>query len=301
MVLEQIYDVEWLSKNPYFGFILGAAYSVIGIGGALLLFPKDPALIAVAIATILLIPSLHKLSSMAEAKEKKMEEDRMQAELVKGVAQEKLKSYNILSILKAHKDFITIYLFIFFGIFFVFSFFALILPNLATNVLFKQQIDIIGRSGNAILTDPLFWEILWNNFRVLMFCFVISLVAGNGAILLIAWNASVWGTIFGNLAKVAAIATGKSPMVYYGLIFVSVFHHLFTEILSYVLATISGTLMSDGLAKEKVASRQFLEILKWNLLIFLISLVVLVVAAAIETYVLNNFETYSIIITQSYS
>lgn len=296
MVLEQIYDVNWLSKRPFFGLILGAAYAVIGIGGALMLFPKDPALIAVAITTILLLPSLYKLSSTAEEAEKNLQlQNQQQAE-----GSFFSKNY-LLSLLKTHKSFITIYIFIFFGIFFVFSFFALILPNLAANTLFKQQIAILGRTGQAIISDPLFWEILANNFRVLMFCFVISLIAGNGAILLIAWNASVWGTIFGSLAKVAAVATGKSPAIYYGLIFLSVFPHLFLEIVSYILATISGTVLSDGLAKEKVVSTEFLRIVKWNVLLFVISLIILLIAAGVETYVLNNFETYSIIIGQSYS
>lgn len=63
MVLEELYSTDLLKKKPYFAFLLGISYSIIGMGGALFLFPDDPALVAVALTAMLMLPLLRKLIS----------------------------------------------------------------------------------------------------------------------------------------------------------------------------------------------------------------------------------------------
>ncbi len=279
-MLEEIYDVKWLKNNPAYAFLLGLAYAVIGIGGAILLFPDDPALISVAIISILLMPSLYQLSVIEEESEKSE------------------GWFNLIDLLKKQKSAFKVYLFLFFGIFVTYAFFALFLPNLATNVLFQKQLAIL--SGKALFDSGIFIHIFFNNFRILMLCFVISLIAGNGAIFLITWNASVWGTIFGNLAKTSASAVGKDPWIYFALIILSVLPHLVLEITSYIISIISGSVISEASLKERIFSPQFNLILKYNLVLLVLGFVILVIAALVESYVLNNASTYSTIILQSF-
>jgi uncharacterized membrane protein SpoIIM required for sporulation len=110
----------------------------------------------------------------------------------------------------------------------------------------------------------------------------------------------VWGTIFGVLAKNASLAVGKNPFFYLMLILISVFPHMLLEILSYILAIISGTLISEGVLKEKFGTERFDRIMRDNLLLLFIAFLILLLAAVVETYALNNFDTYRNIIQQSF-
>ena len=285
MVLEQLYSVAFLREKPWFAFFLGLGYSFFGIAIALFTFPNDPALVAVAITSILFIPSLSKISSVDERAARSTKN----ASLL-------LTSWHI------SKPTILIYLFAFLGMFVTFAFFSLTLPQLATNHLFKQQLEVMfGPSGHAVaFSAPLFVDLVRNNFLVLMLCFTISLVAGNGSILFIGWNASVWGTIFGVLARTTAQHIQGNPWIIFILIMVSVVPHMLLEILSYILGAISGTMLSDGLASERVLSNAFGMLMRRVLIIFFAAIVVLFVAAAVETFVLNNFTTYSMITQLSF-
>jgi hypothetical protein len=208
------------------------------------------------------------------------------------------KKSNFFSVLKANFPVVKIYVFLFFGIFFTFAFFSMVLPDLARYHLFEQQLSII--TGGASFSGGLFWSLFSWNLQVLLLCFIISLVAGNGAILFIAWNASVWGTIFGNLAKTAAFVSGANVFIVFLLIILSVFPHTFLEGLSYIVSTISGTTLSDGFCREKFLSRNFLKVFKYNMLFLLVAVLILVIACIVETFVLNNFETYRFIINLAF-
>ncbi len=273
MVFEQIYSVDFLKQHPWYGLLLGAGYSVFGIALAMFLFPKDPALVAVAITSILLLPSLYNFTSLEESAEKN-------------------SVFSLLQIWQENKTLICLYLALFFGSFFVFAFFSLVLPSLSANFLFKQQLDVLFGVGHAF-SSSVFMNLLTNNFKVLMLCFLISLIAGNGSIFLIIWNASVWGTIFGTIAKTAALSIGGSSMVVFVLILLSVLPHVFLEILSYLFGVISGTVISEGLVKEKLLSRELYTVIMSNIAILIAGIVVLVIAVGVETWVLNNFTTYA--------
>lgn len=273
MVFDKLYPPEFLLKRPSFSFLLGIGYTIIGIFLAIMIFPESPALIAIGIASLLFVPSLYNLTSSAELTQK--------------------KQVSFWNVLKANFPMIKIYVFLFFGIFFTFVFFSIALPKLASYHLFEQQLAVLA--GGATFTSGLFWHLFTWNLQVLFLCFIISLVAGNGAILFIAWNASVWGTVFGNLAKTAAVTLGGSSVIILILILISVFPHMFLEGLSYIIGTVSGTILSDGICKEKFFSKEMGKIIKYNALLLLLAIGVLLIACIVETFVLDNFETYRMI------
>ncbi len=274
MVFDKLYTPEFLLKRPSFAFLLGIGHTIIGLFLAIMIFREDPALIAIGITSLLLLPSLYKLTSSAELTQKKQP--------------------TFWKVIKTNFPMMKIYIFLFFGIFFTFVFFSIALPKLATSHLFKQQLAVLA--GGATFSGGLFWHLLTWNLQVLFLCFIISLIAGNGAILFIAWNASVWGTVFGTLAKTAAVTLGGSSIIILILILLSVFPHMFLEGLSYIVATVSGSIMSDGLSKEKFFSKEMIQILKYNGLLLLTALGILLLACLVETFVLDNFETYRMII-----
>ncbi|MBN1645338.1 stage II sporulation protein M [Candidatus Woesearchaeota archaeon] len=284
MVLEQIYSVELLKERPKYAFLLGIAYTVFATLFALMLFADDPALVIVGVVSMLLMPSLYQISSYYETKVKE-------------------HAIGVWNVIRNNKQFIKVYLYIFFGSFIVFALFSLILPSLATNHLFKQQVSVMAggatTTGGGYFSIALFKELFTHNMFVMAICFLLSLVAGNGAIFMIIWNASVWGTVFGVLGKNTAIYLQAHPGVIFLLIMLSVFPHVLLEISSYIIAVVAGTMISDAMAKEKILSKSFRRVLASNLLLLLCAVGVLAIAMIVETYVLNNFTTYKTIIQLS--
>lgn len=63
-----------------------------------------------------------------------------------------------------------------------------------------------------------------------------------------------------------------------------------------MLSAISGTTLSDGLAKEQLASTTMWHVFKYNAVLLIIAIGVLAVGMMVETYVLGNFMTYRTII-----
>lgn len=283
MVLEQLYPIEFLKEHPRYAFVLSFALTIFGMFFAMLVFPQDPALVIVAVASTLLVPSLYQFTSVQE-------------ETYGRVAFE--GATRIKEWIQSNKQLYKVYMYMFFGSFFVFAIFSMILPTLAANEIFKQQLAVL--SGGATFSFGLFWDLFTHNMQVLLLCFIISVIAGNGSIYLIIWNASVWGTIFGNLAKTTAVNLSASTGIIFLLIMLSVFPHVLLEMSSYVIAVMSGTVISKALAKEKILSSKFGKILLLNLGVLLVAILVLVIAMLVETYVLKNFDTYQKIIQLSF-
>lgn len=289
MVLEHIFPEDWLEKKGRYAFILGVGYSIVGLLLASILFPGDPALVAVAFTSMLLLPEMYKIFSIEERQES-ME-----------------KKVSLTSLWRDDIEVVRIYIFMFLGILLVYAMGALVLPGLETSSLFREQLEIRfgqGFSGNAVagglFSSSLFFDLLSNNFLVLIACFILALLSGDGAIFLICWNASVWGTIFGITAKGAAAFQGQNPFYVFGMIMLIVFPHMMLEAISYFLAAISGSIISKDVLLESFASERFFEVFGFNLYLLLFGLVFLVLGALVEAFVLENVGIYQEIIKASF-
>ncbi len=279
-MLEQIYPIKLIERNPIYAIILGIAYSIIGIGLAVILFPEDPAIVAVALISIMFYPTINKLMKQEEAIETESRE------------------FNIITFLHDHKYVFMIYILIFCGMLLTFSYFALFLPKLATNHIFENQVNVLY--GRAVFQESLFFSILSNNLIVLLVIFVTAFVIGDGGIFLVTWNASVWGTIFGNLAKTAAVNVNQSPLVYFLIVIGIVSPHMLLEAFSYVASATTGGVVSKAIIKEKLLSLRFNHIVINTIISLVFALVILLIAVTVETYVLGNVDVYQRIIRESF-
>src|SRR3989338_1080457 len=155
-MLEELYSLDFIEKHSIIAFLMGLAYSVIGIGAALILFPEDPAIVAVAFTSIMMLPTLRKLLKREEETESKKE------------------GFSLFGFFFEHKTIFKVYVFLFLGILLSFSIFSLVLPSLATNYIFKNQIDVLygQTTGGAIFSTGLFKSIFFNNLGVLILCFI---------------------------------------------------------------------------------------------------------------------------------
>jgi uncharacterized membrane protein SpoIIM required for sporulation len=272
MVLEQLYSVGWIEKKTRYAFLMGIGYSILGIIAAMFIFPQDPGIAAIAFTSLLILPSLTKLISI-EANQAARE-----------------KKFSLRQLIWEHGDIFKIYVFLFLGILLAFAFFSIVWPHLATSSIFSQQASIFGtlatgKATAAASAGAFFWGLLKNNLLVLVICLVLSLIYGTGAIFILTWNASVWGVVFGLMAKNSAVVAGANPFWIFALTFIAVFPHLVLEALSYIIAAVSGGVISKAVIREKVFSNRFNQIVQDGLMLFVLALIVLFVAAYIEVFV----------------
>jgi uncharacterized membrane protein SpoIIM required for sporulation len=115
-----------------------------------------------------------------------------------------------------------------------------------------------------------------------VFCLLASFIYGSGAVFIITWNASVWGTVFAVVAKQSAIVSGQNPFLYFALTLLAVFPHMVLEASAYFIAAISGGIVSKSVLREKLFSKRFTQIIEDGLMMFVIAVVILVAAVYIE-------------------
>ena len=111
MVLEHIFPEDWLERKGIYAFLLGIGYSIVGVLIASILFPGDPALVAVAFTSMLLLPELYKIFSIEERQESL--EQRV----------------SLRSLWRDDIEVVRIYVFLFLGIMLVYSVGTILLQN----------------------------------------------------------------------------------------------------------------------------------------------------------------------------
>ncbi len=294
MVLEYLYPLKLIERNPFYAFLLGIGYAVIGIGSALILFPEDPAIVSIAFIAIMFYPTINALMK---------EEERIEAEK---------EELSFLTFFRDHQGIFKVYAFAFLGVLLAYSFFSIILPSLAANYIFKSQLNVLygmtGKSaGGAIFNFPLLEQLFSNNLSVLVLSFITAFSLGDGAIFLITWNASVWGTIFGTIAKNAGLkgaavnwAVCRSPANCFLLVMLIVFAHMIIEAFAYMCSATAGGSISKAILGEKLFSVRFKYLVINTIILIVFSLIVLIIGAVVETFVLTNADIYRVIIRQSF-
>jgi len=173
----------------------------------------------------------------------------------------------------------------FMGILATYAAAALIVPEDSLLSLFGRQ---VGDYGGHSITEVVFDDvpgILSHNAVVLLICFIFALVYRHGGMLLVlAWNASVWGVVFPHIARNAPDLSPGGPAVYFAKSFVCIFPHLSLEAVSYILVAMAGVFLSKSMQKYEIGSAEFTQV-GWSVLrIAGLSLLLLVVACVVEGY-----------------
>lgn len=238
--------------------------SVLGIGCGFLLFPAEASIIGVF------------LIAFAQARTVAALLDRNREEIwVRKVNPNKANTRLALSLLT-----------LFMGILLTYAFATLLVPEVRLLELFERQ---VGDYGGHSITDVQFdnfGAVLSHNVVVMIACFLFSLVYRHGGMLLVlAWNASVWGVVFPYIARTAPDLAAGGVAVYFIKSFVSIFPHLFLEALAYVIVAMSGVFMSKALQKYELGSAKFNQVSMAVGQLAFVSLVILLLASAVEALV----------------
>ncbi len=174
---------------------------------------------------------------------------------------------------------------------FVFWFFAL--PPEKTAELFEIQINelkTIGSfSGNFLgaVTNQEFlstFEMLFfHNLGVLLIIIAFSLLYGAGAVFVFVWNAAVIGVFIGNYAKTIAGSTSFFPIltgVSTGAL--GLLPHGSFELLAYLVAALSGGILSSAITQDVHKTDAFTLILHDTVKLAAVAIILLAIGAFIE-------------------
>lgn len=269
MVLESIFPVKKVIKNPFDMFILSAIITFASIFIANMIFPGEgTGKIITLFITIALAPIIYNVFK----EEEEIEREEAEHKIHKGF-------------FDRHDETIKIFTLLFLGIFAAIFLTAILSPEKEVQSLFEDQITEIERitsisSGKALgkaLSPEILEMILWNNLRVMGLSFVLSFLIGTGAIVILAWNASI-------LAIYLASFIRKGLIEEFMVRTISIIPHAPIEIFGYFLAGIAGGVLSVGLIREKFWSKEFLLVFRDSLLLLFLAVFSIYIGAFIEVF-----------------
>ena len=236
--------------------------TVLGIGAGFVLFPAEASLIGVF------------LVALAQHRTVEALLDRNRDDIWGGVRSPRDANLSL-----------AISLLVFFiGVLVTYSAATLVVPEARLGALFGRQ---LGDFDVVSITEVVFDDlggILGHNALVMLACFLFSLLYRHGGMLLVlAWNASVWGVVFPFIARTAPDRSVGSA-VYFFKSFISIFPHLLLEAIGYVLVAMAGVFLSKALQKYEVASQQFNQVAVAVGKLSVLAAVTVALAGVVEAY-----------------
>lgn len=155
-------------------------------------------------------------------------------------------------------------------------------PQAATQLFDAQETTLSLVNGQAT-SGQYFVSIVLNNSRVILISLVLSFLYGLGAITVIVWNSSVIAVALGNFIRENLIHVSMTGAVFWGML--RYFTHGIPEIAAYLLAGLAGGIMSVAMVNYGIGTKRWNKIMIDAMQLFILSLLIVVVAALIEVAV----------------
>lgn len=262
-MLEGIWLREEYKNNLLVIFFFALVFTILGVFLTEYLLPINHGLVAVFLVSLM---GAYPLITYLRSEEKE--------EMVKRLSEEKL--------LIRHANELAIYLSFFLGVTFGFIICTFLFPS----SFFSVQIQIIegirgaslaGAATGNVIISALFERIINNNLWVFFLTFVVSFIFSAGMVFILVWNASVLGVFIakasGSISEMHVLAISYLP-------------HGILEIASYVLAGISGALLSYQFGyyytTKEYKKETFFRVVKDSVILIACGLLCLFVAGLIE-------------------
>jgi len=260
-MLEGVWLREERRKNLLAIFFFALTFTLLSVFLTNYILPVYQGLVAVFLVSLI---GAYPLIAYLMGEEKEI--------MVKRLSEERL--------LMRHMDELAIYLSFFLGVMFGFLISAIVYPP----EFFSVQIDVIesirgsslSGTGN-IVVNSLFEKIITNNLWVFFLTFAISFLFSAGMVFILVWNASVLGVF---------LARASTSIMDVHILIFSYLPHGLLEISAYVLAGISGALLSYQFGyfytTKNYKKETFFRVVKDSLTLLFVGMVCLFVAAVIE-------------------
>jgi uncharacterized membrane protein SpoIIM required for sporulation len=272
MVVESLVNPFKAERTPWEMFFVGAFYSSIAILLSLWVFRPHASLVAVFLTVTACVPIMYGTIKLEEEKDLSIDDEKI--------------------LIKEHGRALSFFVFLFLGITLSFTMWYIFLPGDMTSTLFSIQTKTISDintqiTGQGINQFTLFSKIFLNNIKVLIFCLIFAFIYGFGAIFILTWNASVIGTAIGNFVR-SNLSSTASFTHYFEITSLGVLRYMIhgiPEILSYFIGGLAAGIISVAIIKHDFKSEKFQHVLLDSADLLLLSIVVLLVAALIETFI----------------
>lgn len=264
MVLENIVSISDAVRRPWWMFFIGGIVSLISLFVSFVVFPSSVGLFTVFLITFAMTPFMVKLMNYEEEREEQL----IKKHLDEGT-----------NFLQRHKEPLLIYTAFFSGMIIFMSLAFLVLPQDLVQKLFEDQINQINIIKGSATAFGTLEKIIVNNIGVLFIAFLFAFLFGSGAIFILAWNASILAAAIGIAAQSIG---GVAALPLAILIF---FPHGSLEILAYFIGGIAGGLISASFIRKR--SQLFPIILKDSLILLAVAVVLLLIAAFVETAIIS--------------
>ena len=292
MVLEEV-SPQRAEKRPKDMFYLGFIYSTLGLLFALMIFGDIASYAGIFFTTLPVIIVLYNAVKIEEQKDDIVYRN---AELIRGAGRE-LHTNRFL--IREHGRVVSFLLYVFLGIAVSYALWYTILPERLIGTAFDLQVETINEVGSGvgsatghIVFREAFVPLFTHNLRVLIFCILFSFVYGAGAVFILIWNASIVGVTIGNLLRKSILeysGTFNSNFLisYFKFYPVSIGYmiHGIPEVMSYLLGTLAGGIISVAVVNHKFSDKEFKHIVVDSLDLVVLSVVTLFCAGLIEVYV----------------
>ena len=278
MVLESLLNPMKAEKRPWEMFFLGLVYSSIAIVLSLWIFKDQASLVMVFLTVMACVPIVYNTMKLEEGKDLVISEER--------------------ALMKEHNKAIIFLMFLFFGITVSFVMWYIFLPPETLSFVFDKQIATIQAINNKIVGNAYqqfstFFQIFFNNVKVLSFAVLFAFIYGAGAIFILTWNASVIGTAIGNfirskLGEYVGLLGFDKFSSYLNVVSIGLLRyalHGIPEILAYFYGGLAGGIISVVIIRKHYKSEKFSHIVFDISELLIISMVFLLVAAFIEVYI----------------
>jgi len=279
-MLESLINPKRVEKGTWKMFFIGLLYASLSLVLVHFLFGSDAVLVkfsglmVVLFCVMFSIPFMYFIFKHEEAEDEEVE--------------------GFLGVWRMHSDAILAFLWLFLGFIIAFSVGNVIFqdPNLLNaqietycsindpgqveNCISEYSFTSKAISASALNNGARFFSIIENNFGVMIFTLLFSLIFGAGAIFVLAWNASVISAAIGIFTsyKISEIPLGLLRYMIHG----------FPEIASYFITALAGGILGVGLIRHGIGNKKFLKILLNVIILIIIAMVILIGAALIEVY-----------------
>jgi len=283
MVLESLLSAVQAEQNPKRLVFYGILYSSIAIILSLWIFREQSSLIMVFLTVLAAVPLVYNTLKLEEAKDETIESEK--------------------TLLKEHWKALSYFMYLFIGFLIAFSLWYVLLPENSVETLFSVQISTIRNiNSNMLLAGPMsgsfvqqdiFYKIVDNNIKVLLFSILFSFFYGAGSIFILTWNASVISGAIGiyirnNISDLTSWFGFSQISNYFSIAsvgFLRYMTHGVFEIFAYFVGALAGGLISVAIIKHDVYSKKIMHVLKDAAILVILAIVIVFVGAFIEVYI----------------
>lgn len=279
MVLESLLKSMQAERKPWEAFFIGLLYSTVALFLSLWIFRQQASLVMIFLTSLAAVPLIYNAIKIEERKDIEIDSET--------------------TLIKEHKKAVSLYLYLFLGFVISFAVWYVILPSSLLHDLFRTQtqtiLDINNKVTGKTSTDTLILlsTIFLNNVKVLIFCILFAFLYGFGAIFILTWNASVISAAIGNfvrtnLASYASLVGLPKIGKYMHIVSLGLFKysiHGIPEIVAYIIAGITGGIISVAVIRHDFGTKRFENIVLDTSSLLMLALGILLIAAILEVYI----------------